>query len=77
MPQGYLSTIDTVLMGIYFRDILWDFPLTVDVNRTSPRGQMTNESVILSGRVKSLSEMAKVLVHELGHMVDIYLLHKR
>jgi hypothetical protein len=47
----------------------------VDTNRTSPRGQMSNESVTLSGRIKSVSEMAKVLVHELGHMVDIYLLH--
>jgi len=77
MPLGYSSTIDTVLTGLYFRDVLWDFPLTIDINRTSPRGQMSNESVILSGRIKSLSEMAKVLVHELGHMVDIYLLRSR
>lgn len=60
---------------MYFRDVLWDFPMIVDTNRTSPRGQMSNESVTLSGRIKSVSEMAKVLVHELGHMVDIYLLH--
>jgi hypothetical protein len=77
MPQGYSHTIDIVLTGIYFRDTLWKFPLTVDNNRTSPRGQMTNESVILSGRIKSLSEMAKVLVHELGHMIDIYLLRTK
>ena len=77
IPLGYSSTINTVLTGLYFRDVLWDFPLTIDNNRISPRGQMTNESVILSGRIKSLSEMAKVLVHELGHMVDIYLLRSR
>lgn len=77
MPQGYLSTIDTVITGTYFRDVLWQFPLKVDVNRVSPRGQMSNESVTLSGRIKSTSEMAKVLVHELGHMVDIYYLKQR
>jgi hypothetical protein len=77
MPQGYGATIDTVLAGTYFRDVLWSFPLTVDINRTSPRGQMSNETVTLSGRIKSVSEMAKVLVHELGHMVDIYYLRSR
>ncbi len=77
MPQGYSTTIDTVLAGTYFRDVLWSFPLIVDINRTSPRGQMSNESITLSGRIKSLSEMAKVLVHELGHMVDIYYLRSR
>ncbi len=76
MPPAYVSTIDTVLVGTYFRDTLWSFPLTVDVHRMSPRGQMSNESVTLSGRIKSSSEMAKVLVHELGHMIDIYLLRK-
>ena len=37
---------------------------------------MSDETVILSGKMKSVSEMAKVLVHELGHMVDIYLLRR-
>lgn len=77
LPQGYLSTIDTVIAGTYFRDVLWQFPLKVDINRVSPRGQMSNESVTLSGRINSTSEMAKVLVHELGHMVDIYYLKQR
>lgn len=57
--------MNTVLTGAYFRDVLWKFPLKIDINRVSPRGQMSNESVTLSGRIKSTSEMAKVLVHEL------------
>jgi len=77
MPQWYSGTIDTVLRGTYFRDVLWSFPLIVDINRASPRGQMSNESITLSGRIKTLSEMSKVLVHELGHMVDIYYLRSR
>ena len=77
MPPGYSPTIDTVLTGTYFREVLWDFPLIIDNNRVSPRGQMSNQSVTLSGRMKSTPEMAKVLVHELAHMVDIYLLKQR
>ena len=74
MPEGYPETINTVIAGNYFRSTLWHFPIIVDRDRMSPRGQMSNESVILSGKVRSLSEVAKVLVHELGHIVDIYVL---
>jgi len=76
MPNGYQNTINTVLVGKYFRDTLWNFPIIVDRERTSPRGQMSDESVTLSGKILSLSEMAKVLVHELGHMIDIYVLRQ-
>ena len=77
IPKGYSSAMDTVLTGTYFRDVLWNFPLIIDNNRVSPRGQVSNETVTLSGRMKSAPEMAKVLVHELAHMVDIYLLKQR
>lgn len=76
-PRGYTDTVNTVVEGKYFRDTLWTFPIVVDGDRVSPRGQMSNESVTLSGKIASLSEMAKVLVHELGHMVDIYVLRQR
>lgn len=69
--------MNTVVEGKYFRDTLWSFPILVDGDRVSPRGQMSNESVTLSGKITSLSEMSKVLVHELGHMVDIYVLRQR
>jgi hypothetical protein len=74
MPRGYMWTITKVLQWLYFRDVLWSFPLIVDRDRVSPRGQVTNETLTLSGRIKTLPEVAKVLVHELGHMVDIYLI---
>ncbi len=38
---------------------------------------MANGSVMISGKIKTLSEMSKVLVHELGHMIDIYFLKKK
>lgn len=37
---------------------------------------MYNESVTLGTGMKSLPEVSKVLVHEIGHMIDIYALKK-
>lgn len=75
-PSGYHATILAVVGGLYFRDTLWGFPVIIDGDRVSPRGQMSNESVTLSPKMP-LSEMAKVLVHELGHMIDIYALKQK
>lgn len=74
IPKGYDATIHTVVIGNYFRETLWDFPIIVDTERASPRGQVSNEKVTLSGKMKSLTEVGKVLIHELGHMIDIYFL---
>ncbi len=37
---------------------------------------MYNESITLGTGMKSLPEVSKVLVHEIGHMIDIYALKK-
>jgi len=37
---------------------------------------MYNESISLGSGMKSLPEVSKVLVHEIGHMIDIYALKK-
>ena len=38
---------------------------------------MYNETVTLSATMTSITEASKVLVHELGHMIDIYYLKSR
>ena len=73
-PKGYEDMIYTVAEGPYFRETLWDFPVVIDTKRVSPRGQVYNERVTLSSGMASIPEAAKVLVHELGHMIDIYYL---
>jgi len=73
-PKGYTDTILTVATGKYFRDALWKFPIIVDTERVEPRWQMYNESITLSGNIANLPEVSKVLVHEIGHMIDIYVL---
>ncbi len=74
--KGYQETILTVVTGKYFRDALWKFPIIIDTERAEPRWQMYNESITLSNNIVSLSEVSKVLVHEIGHMIDIYSLRK-
>lgn len=76
-PKGYKNTIFSVIEGVYFKDILWNFPIVIDTKRVSPRGQMSNQTITLSSQIKSLSEMAKVLVHELAHIIDIYVLKNK
>ena len=73
-PRGYESMIYGVTTGKYFNETLWDFPVIIDTERVNPRGQMRDESVILSGGIKSIPEATKVFIHELGHMVDLYVL---
>lgn len=77
VPKGYIDTVKAVLLSQYFFHTLWDFPISIDTKRTSPRWQMLNESLILSASIKTFPELAKVLVHELGHMIDIHVLSGR
>lgn len=75
-PKGYIETIWTVITGTYFRDALWKFPIIIDTERVEPRWQMYNESITLGSGMVNLPEVSKVLVHEIGHMIDIYALKK-
>ena len=50
--------------------------LVIDGERKDPRGQVVGNKLILSSSVTDDSEMMKVLVHELGHIVDIFYLKK-
>lgn len=48
--------------------------LIIDGTRKEPRGQVSGNSLILSGKISGESESLKVFVHELGHIIDIYYL---
>lgn len=75
-PKHYLKATETVVTGRYFDEALWKFPIIIDTDRIEPRWQMYNESITLGSSMSSLSEIAKVLVHEIGHMIDIYTFKK-
>lgn len=46
--------------------------ILVDANQVEPRGKMQGHTITLSATVIRDSEFVKLLVHEVGHYVDIY-----
>ena len=77
VTQGdYKQILLDVLLSRFFQEILWRFDVVIDHDRIQPRGQMKNHSIIMAANIRSFDELAKVLVHELGHIVDIYYLQR-
>jgi hypothetical protein len=62
------------LLSKPFHDKVVPLAVTMDAERTEPRGQLSGNELILSATIPSDSENLKVLVHELGHVVDIHYL---
>lgn len=48
--------------------------ILIDANQVEPRGKMQGRSITLSASVLRDGEFLKLLIHELGHYVDIYTL---
>lgn len=71
-----LEMLETQVDSAYFRSKVTPLNLLIDTERKEPRGQVVGNKLILSSRISSNSERIKVFVHELGHIVDIYFLHK-
>lgn len=69
-----LENIREVAKSEKFVDKVSPLHLIIDTLRKEPRGQVSGNSLILSGKIASESESLKVLVHELGHIIDIYYL---
>ena len=46
--------------------------IIIDAAQKEPRGKMQGRTITLSASVRSEGEFLKLLVHELGHYVDIY-----
>ena len=72
---------DTLLKAIkfnveskIFKDKVTPLDLTIDTTRIDPRWRVTWNKLMLSWKIKDLSESMKVLVHELGHLVDLHYL---
>lgn len=74
IDDGLLEKIREVAESEKFADKVSPLHLIIDTARKEPRGQVSGNSLILSGKIASESESIKVLVHELGHIIDIYYL---
>lgn len=71
-----LNILQIQVNSAYFQSKVTPLNLLIDTQRKEPRGQVVGNKLILSSRISSDSERIKVLVHELGHIIDIYYLHK-
>lgn len=48
--------------------------IIIDASQTEPRGKMTGKKITLSSTILKESEFVQLLLHEIGHYVDIYML---
>lgn len=48
--------------------------ILIDTNQVEPRGKMQGRAITLSATVIRDSEFIQLLVHEIGHYLDIYTL---
>ena len=52
------------------------FPIIIKHDRSEPRGQMKNKSILLSPNIPTFDEITKVAIHEIAHAFDIYVLRR-
>jgi hypothetical protein len=64
------EVLDTKVMTFQYSAL----SIFIDANQVEPRGKMQWHTITLSATVPKESEFLKLLVHELGHYVDIYFL---
>ncbi len=64
------EVLDTSVMTFQYSAL----SILIDANQVEPRGKMQWHTITLSATVAKESEFLKLLVHELGHYVDIYFL---
>ena len=78
---NYIKVDDLLLKAVkfnidskYFKDKVTPLDLMIDKTRLDPRWQVTGNKLTLSANINNLSEAVKVLVHEMGHIVDLHYL---
>ncbi len=76
IDAGILQKLETQINSAYFQSKVTPLNLLIDTERKEPRGQVVGNKLILSSQISTDSERIKVFVHELGHIIDIYYLHK-
>ena len=60
--------LDTRTMDFSYRAL----SIVIDMYQKEPRGKMQGKTITLSASVVSEGEFLKLLIHEIGHYVDIY-----
>lgn len=76
LDDTVLTMLKTNIDSSYFKPKVTPLNLEINGSRKDPRGQVLGNKLILSSAITNDSEMLKVLVHELGHVIDIFYLKK-
>ncbi|EKE29487.1 MAG: hypothetical protein ACD_2C00163G0002 [uncultured bacterium (gcode 4)] len=74
VDETLLKAIKYNVESRIFKEKVTPLDLTIDTTRIDPRWRVTWTKLMLSWQIKDLSESMKVLVHELGHIVDLHFL---
>lgn len=77
IDSNILDLVRANANSIYFEPKISPLHLIFDSERKEPRGQVSGNNLILSGKIPSESENLKVFVHELGHIIDIFYLKQK
>lgn len=76
IDESLLKRLKETIDSPYFKAKVTPLNLVLDTERREPRGQVLGNKLILATAVTDDSESTKVLVHELGHIIDIFYLKK-
>lgn len=72
-----LQLIKKIVLSDYLQEKTTPLEVVLDYDTKEPRGRLSNYKLSLAlNSIKNNWELAKVLVHELWHVVDIYYLDK-
>lgn len=71
-----ISMVESLLSSRMFDFSYAGLKIFIDTNQREPRGQIRWKEMKLSAILASDGEFLKLLTHELGHFIDIYVLRK-
>ena len=64
------NVLDASVMGFWYSVL----SIIIDANQREPRGKMQWHTITISWHIQKEGEFLKLLIHEIGHYVDIYIL---
>lgn len=70
IPDKFLKVLERVAYSPTLAKIALPLRVTVDYGRTEPRGTYSDATISVAA-IDDASEMVKVLVHEMGHRIDV------
>ena len=74
IDSKFSKHLEDNLSASVFADKIPPLSIIIDSNMSEPRGKLSGKELSISPNIKTDSEFIKVLVHEMGHVIDIHYL---